>query len=196
MQIILIDKNPTMCKAWDFYFNEYEDVQIMNDTFEHLNSVDCMTSAANSFGIMDGGIDLYLSQYFGWDLMKKVQKRIIDDFCGEQPVGTSIIVETGHGNIPYLAHTPTMRVPNYIDKTDNVYKAMWGLLTEIHRFNKRSNRSIDTVAVCGLGTGVGKMPFGEAARQMYIAYKHYLNIPTYIGWDHAAKIQKDVKIIS
>jgi len=53
--------------------------------------------------------------------MKRVQERILQDYLGEQPVGTSIIVETGHHKHPFIAHTPTMRVPMPIATTDNVY---------------------------------------------------------------------------
>lgn len=194
MKIVLVAPNPDMCKAWEHYFDDYDDVQIVCDKFQNLKNIDCMTSAANSFGLMDGGIDYDLSVYFGWDLQKKVQRRIIDEFCGEQPLGTSMIVETGNKSIPYLAHTPTMRVPMIIKKTDNVYKAMWGLLVELHRFNKKSVKSIETVAVCAFGAGVGKMPLEEVARQMHEAYKHYLNVPNHISWEHATKIQRDVKV--
>lgn len=192
MKIILVAPNPIMCSAWNKYFGEYEDVEIICDKFQNLKDVDCMTSAANSFGLMDGGIDYDLSVYFGWDLQKKVQQRIIEEYCGEQPVGTSLIVETGHKKIPYLAHTPTMRVPTIIKNTDNVYKAMWGLMVELHNFNKKSEKNIQSVAICAFGAGVGKMPYDEVARQMHAAYKHYQNIPSFISWEHAFKTQTDL----
>ena len=44
---------------------------------------------------MDGGVDLAITNFFGVDLMKRVQERILRDYLGEQPVGTSMIVETG-----------------------------------------------------------------------------------------------------
>jgi O-acetyl-ADP-ribose deacetylase (regulator of RNase III) len=36
------------------------------DIFEHM--ADVTVSPANSFGYMDGGIDLVYSNYFGWEL--------------------------------------------------------------------------------------------------------------------------------
>jgi hypothetical protein len=49
-----------------------------------------------------------------------VQHRIIDEFFGEQPVGTDFVVATGYPAIPFLAHAPTMRVPGSILGTDKV----------------------------------------------------------------------------
>lgn len=67
---------------------------------------------------MDGGVDAAITQFFGTKLQKKVQQYILENFEGEQPVGTSFIVETGkffHFSYqsddpkhPYVAHTPTM----------------------------------------------------------------------------------------
>ena len=110
---------------------------IVNDRFENLGQFDCMVSTANSFGLMDGGVDLAIISSFGIELMDRVQAMVIDEFFGEQPIGTSVIVETGHPRHPYIAHTPTMRVPMSIVSTDNVYTAMWALLVAIAQHNKR-----------------------------------------------------------
>jgi hypothetical protein len=57
---------------------------------------------------MDGGVDAAITLFFGGQLQKKVQKYILENFEGEQPVGTSFIIETDNDKHPYLAHTPTM----------------------------------------------------------------------------------------
>lgn len=53
-----------------------------------------MVSAANSFGLMDGGIDAAITDFFGKQLPVRVQARIISEYGGVQPVGTSFIIET------------------------------------------------------------------------------------------------------
>jgi len=194
MKLKLVDPNSGMCEAWMEYFHKLPNVEIENTYFEKIKNYDCMVSAANSFGIMDGGVDLAISEYFGWDLMKRVQKRIIDEFLGEQPVGTSIIVETDHEDHPFLAHTPTMRVPMNISHTDNIYLAMWAMLVAVHNHNQTSERKIDSVVCPGLGTGYGRVPFREAARQMSVAYKHYLEPPTVIRNDHAWYRQNNIRM--
>ena len=45
-----------------------------------------MSISPNSFGLMDGGIDLEIRNYFGMKIQYNVQKRIQKDFFGEQPI--------------------------------------------------------------------------------------------------------------
>jgi O-acetyl-ADP-ribose deacetylase (regulator of RNase III) len=85
-------------------------------------------------------------------------------------VGTSIIVATGHPQHPWLAHTPTMRVPMPIVGTDIPYIAMWAMLLAVRQHNRHCDRQITTIACPGLGTGIGRIPPTEAARQMALAY--------------------------
>lgn len=194
MLLKLVDPNSGLCEAWIEYLHGLPDVEIHNTTFEKIEAYDCMVSPANSFGIMDGGVDLAISQYFGWGLMKRVQKRIINEYLGEQPVGTSIIVGTDHKDHPFLAHTPTMRVPMNISHTDNVYLAMWAMLVAVHNHNQTNEHKINIVVCPGLGTGYGRMPFREAARQMSVAYKHYLNPPEKIRADTARYRQQQIRM--
>lgn len=77
-RLILVDPNPGLCNAFRKYFAELPDVEVVNDYFENLPEFDCMVSAANSFGLMDGGVDLAIIRYFGLDLQAKVQRRIIE----------------------------------------------------------------------------------------------------------------------
>ena len=91
MKLILADINAAMCRSWKIYFEGLPNVTIYQGYFESIPEYDCMVSAANSFGLMDGGIDLAISQFFGWELQERVQNRIIREWYGEQPVGTSMI---------------------------------------------------------------------------------------------------------
>jgi O-acetyl-ADP-ribose deacetylase (regulator of RNase III) len=193
MKLILVDPNANICAAWKDYFQNLPDVEIVNDKFENLPAFDCMVSAANSFGLMDGGVDAAITRFFGDDLMLRVQERIIAEYFGEQPVGTSMIVETDHPQHPYIAHTPTMRVPMAIAHTDHAYLAMWALLREIHRHNQTAARRIEIVACPALGTGYGRVPPREAARQMALAYRNFLNPPQSIGWPYAGERQVKIR---
>lgn len=124
--------------------------------------------------------------------MRRVQERIFEEYLGEQPVGTSMIVETQHPKHPYLAHTPTMRIPMRISRTDNVYLAMWAMLRTVHFHNKTAARKIEITACPGLGTGTGKVPYRQAARQMALAYKNYLKPPLYLNWGMASERQGEI----
>lgn len=184
-KLILADPNAAVCTAWQAAFRPYPAVEIVNTRFEEVPQFECMVSAANSFGLMDGGVDLAITRFFGPLLQPRVQAHILAHYTGEQPVGTSFIVETGHPQHPYVAHTPTMRVPMPIQATDHVYLAMKALLEAITAFNAVQPR-IRTVVCPGLGTATGRMPPEEAARQMAVAYAYYLDPPRHLTWPYAA----------
>ena len=126
MKIYLLDNNPAMTEAWEQYFPAVPNVKIINDDFANFmntHSVDCVVSPANAYGLMDGGYDYAISEWFGWDLQKKVQKYILEKLYGEQPVGISIIIDTGKNGIK-LIHTPSMRYPDKIREPLIVYQCM------------------------------------------------------------------------
>ena len=193
MKLLLVDPNLPLCDAFREQFAELPDVEIICGHFEDVPEYDCMVSPANSFGLMDGGVDAAITHYFGTRLMRRVQSRIIEDFLGEQPVGTSIIVETQHDQHPFLAHTPTMRVPMAISRTDNVYKAMWAMLLAVRQHNLTAERDIDTIVCPGLGTGVGQVPYRQAAKQMALAYRNFLKPPHWIDWNFADARHRQVR---
>lgn len=174
MKLILVAPDYSLYTAFQEYFAYFPNVEIVNSYFEQLTEFDCLVSPANSFGMMDGGMDAAIIKFFGISLEKRVQQRILEDYLGEQPVGTSFIIETGHSKHPFLAHTPTMRVPMTIKGTDVPYTAMWAMLLAIRQHNKNSWRLINSVACPGLGTGIGQVPYREAARQMSVAYDHFV----------------------
>lgn len=191
--LILVDPQPLLCSALGKAFARLPRVEVVNDHFETLPEFDCMVSAANSFGLMDGGVDAAIVRFFGIHLMQRVQHHILTEYLGEQPVGTSFIIETDDVNHPFVAHTPTMRVPMDIAHTDNVYLAMWAMLRAVHHHNHRGDRPIRTVACPGLGTLTGRVSPEVAARQMALAYRHYLNPPQRLDWVFADLRDKAVQ---
>ncbi len=192
MKLILVAPNPLLSNAFQENFHYLPNVEIINNYFEAVPEYDCLVSPANSFGLMDGGIDAAIIKYFGDSLMTLVQQKILDEYLGEQPVGTSMIVETGHPQHPFLAHTPTMRVPMSIAGTDIPYVAMWAMLLAIRRHNRQQEQQIRTVVCPGLGTGIGQVSYQEAARQMALAYDHFVYPPQSINNFIAAKRQLQI----
>lgn len=191
-KIILVDVQKELCEHWTEFFQGRSEIDIHNGYFQEVKEYDCLVSPANSFGLMDGGIDLAIRNYFGMKIQYNVQRIIQKDYYGEQPVGTSIIVDTEHEEHPFLAHTPTMRVPIDISKTDNVYNAMFAMLRAIANFNKTSKFRINTVLCPGLGTATGRVPLKEAARQMFVAYKNFKNPTTNMNWENLVKRNQEI----
>jgi O-acetyl-ADP-ribose deacetylase (regulator of RNase III) len=187
IRLILVDPQRPLCEAWLKAFRGLPNVEIAQGYFEKLPAFDCMVSAANSFGLMDGGVDGAITNFFGQQLMERVQERILREYRGEQPIGTSMIIETGHELHPYIAHTPTMRVPMSIAETDNVYTAMWAMLLAVDRHNQTVERQIETIACPGLGTATGRVSVDKAAAHMALAYRRFLDPPTEISWEYAGQ---------
>jgi O-acetyl-ADP-ribose deacetylase (regulator of RNase III) len=188
----LVHPDDAMCQAFRQRFAGLPGVRVVRSRFEDLEPHDCFVTAGNAFGLMTAGIDAAVVRRFGAALMQRVQHRILDQFFGEQPVGTAFIVPTDDPALPFLAHAPTMRVPGNIEGTDRVYTAMWAALLAIQAHNQSASRKIAVAAFPAMGTGFGGVPFDEAARQMAAAYRHFLNPPHRLDWDVVVDRQKTI----
>ena len=180
MKIVLADISGPMVEAWKEAFSDVE-TSIYDGTkvefIFHKGSIfdipcDAIVSPANSFGFMNGGIDLYLSQELGWHVMQRVQQKIVDEFDGELLVGQSLTVPTDHKDFPYLISAPTMRVSMGLATATrmsaNVYLAARAVFLAV-----RKNESINSVVMSGLGTGVGNVSPIECARKMRMAFDDF-----------------------
>ncbi len=181
MRLIFVDKGKEFCDVLRWQFRSHPEIEVVCGRFEDLPTFDCVVTAGNSFGLMDAGMDLAVVRYFGRQVMDIIQNQILDDYLGEQPVGSCIIVPTGHPTHPFVAHAPTMRVPMNIKGTDHIYLALWATLTAVHRHNRSQSRKIDSVACPGLGTGTGGVDALEAALQLFLAYEHFCRPPQFIN---------------
>ena len=191
-QVWLVHPEEAMGAAFRARFAGLPGVRVVRGRFEDLDPHDCFVTAGNAFGLMTAGVDAAVVRYFGDDLMRRVQHHIMDQYLGEQPVGTAFVLPTGDPRIPYLAHAPTMRVPGGIDGTDKVYAATWAALLAVHAHNLASDRKIEVVALPAMGTGFGGVPFDEAARQMAAAYRHLLEPPHRLDWDFVVERHKAI----
>ena len=188
----LVHPEDAMCTAFRERFAGLPNVRVVKGLFEDLEPYDCFVTAGNAFGLMTAGIDAAVVRFFGEPLMQRIQQRIMDQFLGEQPVGTAFIEATGKQDYPFVAHAPTMRVPGSIEGTDNVYCATWAALLAVHNHNVTADHKIETVGFPAMGTGFGGVAFDEAARQMAAAYRHYLNPPHRLDWGHVIERQKSI----
>lgn len=184
MKIYLLDKNEKMVESWNRFFKEYPSVKVVNSDFESFmknNDVECVVSSANSFGLMDGGYDLAITNYFGDDLQKKVQKYIIKNFNGEQPVGTAFMLKIPNTN-KRLIHAPTMRNPGLIKDPLVVYFAMRETL-RIAEKNK-----VGSIVIPAFGALTGGVHRDTVAKYMNVAFKEYNNKPEKdMSWKYASR---------
>ncbi|MDJ0719747.1 MAG: hypothetical protein QNJ54_36915 [Prochloraceae cyanobacterium] len=57
MKLILLAPNSLLAEAFQQHFNYFPNVEVFNNYFQCLTLFDCLVSPANSFGLMDGGMD-------------------------------------------------------------------------------------------------------------------------------------------
>jgi O-acetyl-ADP-ribose deacetylase (regulator of RNase III) len=90
LRLILVSPEPLLCAEFREKFKELPSVEVVDGYFENLPEFDCLVSPANSFGLMDGGMDAAITRFFGDALQQRVQQRILAEYLGEQPVGTAL----------------------------------------------------------------------------------------------------------
>lgn len=177
MKIILSATEPALALAWEKFCGDLDCVAIQRGSILDLKC-DAVVSPANSFGYMDGGIDMLYSMYFGWKIQERLQAQIRERHRGELIVGTAEVVETDSPEIPYLISAPTMRVPMILGNDSvNPYLAARAVFVLIQDGTfgsgplkgKEVKSAIETVAFPGLGTGVGRVSFDACAKQMRAA---------------------------
>lgn len=199
IKFYLCDYNSDLVEEWKFYFDGINNFEFYNgDIFTiklDQNDIKAIVSPANSFGDLQGGIDLLYYQKFGHQLEEDLQKIILNEKFGELVVGDAIIMPLDKSNsFEYFISAPTMRVPMNIERTINVYLAFRAILIELIKFNTNHCENPINIVVCpGLGTGIGQVSPQICAKQMWCAYNSIIN-PDYnldlkkSSWDHCDMI--------
>jgi len=168
MQLILVHRDTAIAKHWRTYFAAAADVSLMSGDICAV-PCDAILSPANSFGFMDGGVDLALVVRFGEQSQDRVRRAIREKHAGELLVGQAEIVPTDDVQVPWLIGAPTMRVPMHVKTTVNAYLALRAVLLAVQ--SHAAQPAIGTIAVPSLCTGVGGMRPDIAAYQMWCAYE-------------------------
>lgn len=167
MQIHLVDIDYLLVDAWRIEFTSFPEVRIQQGDILSI-ARNTIVSPANSYGLMDGGIDQLYIDFFGVHLQEEVLKRIADYPDGLLPVGSALLVPTGHPIIPYLISAPTMIEPEAVSSANSFF-AMSAVLKTAWR-----RRTVVTDVFCpGLATGTGMVPPEIAAREMANAYRKW-----------------------
>ena len=195
MKIYLLDCNINMTDSWAKYFSKETDVHIVCGDFANFinehPTIDGIVSPGNSFGLMDGGYDKAITNYFGTWLMKDVQKTILEHFYGEQGVGTCLIITMPITNMVddkiLLLHTPTMRTPEKIYDIRVIYQCMRETLIAAEHSNRTE------IVIPAFGACTGGVPCDDVARMMFLAYKQIKNPPKEINWGYARGISGKLK---
>ncbi len=177
MKIWILDRDRYKTEVLKRMFAK-EAVEIVCDDFHSFmttHDAECVVSPANAYGLMDGGYDAAITEWFGEELQKRVQRYILEHFYGEQPVGTSFLLEIGNGKT--LIHTPTMRVPEKIVDPCVVYQCMrTTLMTAIEH-------GVKSIVIPVFGGATGEVDAETAAKMMWMGYDRIMRPNTVIDWE-------------
>ena len=178
MKIYLLERNPRKYAALQRAFEGTDAEIVWEDFLSFMKShdVECVVSPANAYGLMDGGYDAAITEWFGEQLQKRVQRYILDHYYGEQPVGTSFLIDAGKGG-QKLIHTPTMRVPSKILDPAVVYQSMRTTLMVA------LENGVESIVIPLFGGTTGAVAPDLAATLMRLAYDQITDTPRQIDWD-------------
>jgi O-acetyl-ADP-ribose deacetylase (regulator of RNase III) len=187
-QVTLVGTDGALVAAWAAEFAAYPAVRVVHGSIFETDA-NTLVSPANSFGIMDGGLDGKLRDYFGESVEKAVRERIREQFHGELPVGLAAVVETGHARHPYLISAPTMRYPADVSHSVNAYLATKSTLSVAiaHPAQLR-------IALPGFCALTGGMSPTQVARQMRIAYERVVvRMYSYSHWREERAFERFIR---
>jgi len=123
--------------------------------------VDAIINPANSYMLMGGGLA---------GVLKRKGGRIIEEEArrfAPVPIGEAVVTTAGSLPAKYIIHAPTMIEPAGSTSREYVYKAMYASLV------KAEENNFKTIAVPGLGTGVGGLNPHVACESMIKALIDY-----------------------
>lgn len=164
-KITFCDNSPDVIDSLKKVFKSKKDINfIVDDILKSARGT--LLSPANSFGFMDGGVDLDYVRHFGTSLQINVHRVVGRRPEGFLPVGAAELVITNDPLIPRLIIAPTMLEPEAIVPYQ-VFRAFRAALKLIEKLKITGD-----IYSPGFGTGIGRVDPDEAAKMMFKAYEN------------------------
>ena len=170
LRLVLCDQNAAVVDAWREQFDENPEVEIFHGDILEVEA-DVLVLPGNAFGFLDRGLELAVSEKFGWDVEVALRQAAVERFHGEMLVGQAHIVPLGPP-FRHLLYTCIARTPRPLDGSLNAFLAARGAFAALVDA-RRSDEGDDSprVVMPGLGTGEsGLLPL-VSARQLRYAYE-------------------------
>jgi O-acetyl-ADP-ribose deacetylase (regulator of RNase III) len=120
-----------------------------------------IVNAANSLGLMGGGVAGAIKRAAGAEVEREAAK--------DAPirVGKAVMTSGGKTKFQRIIHAPTMPEPGMHSSAQNVALATKAALT------LADEKGFESIAIPGMGTGVGGVPHAEAAAAMVRAVRDF-----------------------
>jgi O-acetyl-ADP-ribose deacetylase (regulator of RNase III) len=174
LRLVLCAVEDPLAEAWEAAADGRREV------YTHKGSTldvpaEAVVSPANSYGWMRGGIDAIYAHAF-LSVEQHVRSAVLAYHGGELPVGQAVIVPTDVAAPAWLISAPTMREPGELLPPDTVHpylaaRAVFKLWRYGRLEDDRPVRAVvSTIAMPGLGTGIGGVPPSVCARQVMAAW--------------------------
>jgi O-acetyl-ADP-ribose deacetylase (regulator of RNase III) len=172
--IVLCAVEDSLARAWRDVAADRPGIEVHQGSILEIGT-DAVVSPANSYGLMRGGIDAVYSA--AWPSIEpRVRSAVLALHGGELPVGEAVVVPTGAVKPGWLISAPTMREPGTVLPEDTVhpYLAARAVFRIWHsgwtEDGRPVRRVVRTIAMPGLGTGVGGVSPQTCARQVAVAW--------------------------
>ncbi len=120
-----------------------------------------IVNAANSLGFMGGGVAGVIKRAAGVEVEEEARK------AAPTPVGKAILTSGGKTKFKGIIHAPTMPQPAMRIPADNVALATRAALS------LADEEGFASVALPGMGTGVGGVKLDDAATRMITQIRDY-----------------------
>ncbi|WP_054056165.1 macro domain-containing protein [Alloactinosynnema sp. L-07] len=174
LDLVLCAVSDQLAAAWDTAASDRATVRVHRGSTVDCGA-DAVVSPANSYGWMRGGIDAVYAETFP-SVEQSVRSAVLAYHGGELPVGEALIVPTGAARPAWLISAPTMREPSTVLAPDTVHpflaaRAVFRLWRDAVLDDGTPVRAaVRTIAMPGLGTGVGHVEPAVCARQVAAAW--------------------------
>lgn len=172
--LVLCAVSEPLAEAWDTAADGRPEVRVHRGSVLDVPA-EALVSPANSFGWMRGGVNAVYAQAFP-AVEQSVRSAVLAYHGGELPVGEALIVPTGAPGPAWLIIAPTMRTPGELLPPDTVHpflatRAVLRLWRDGTLEDGRPVRAaVRTIALPGMGTGVGGVSPQSCARQVIAAW--------------------------
>lgn len=158
--------------------------------FEDIGWCDTMITAGNSYGIMDGGLDKAVRDYFGGGVQAVVQTAIAKQHSGVLPPGTSVTVPVSKGDYTRLIYAPTMRKPMDIRDTNFVFYAALAAFNAVLALPENPLG----VVVPAFGSVTGKVSPKSMAAQLHAAWIQATTKYVFTTWQDVAVLESTIVV--
>jgi len=125
--------------------------------------VDAIVNPANSLMIMGGGVAGAIKRKGGIEIEEEARR------YAPVPVGEAVATTAGKLKAKYVIHAPTMERPAMRIGLENVEKATRAALLLADKLE------LESIAFPGMGTGVGGVPYYDAAKKMLEVVKEHVD---------------------